>query len=61
MQEEQYFTCPFCFSEVSILVDLSIKKHQYIEDCEVCCRPIEFRIEANGIDILTFEYQGMEQ
>lgn len=42
--EEYFYTCPYCFSEVSVLVDTSIEEQEYIEDCERCCNPIEFRI-----------------
>jgi hypothetical protein len=30
------------------LVDCSVPEQQYIEDCEVCCRPIEFHVLVNG-------------
>jgi transcription elongation factor Elf1 len=58
---EQFYNCPFCFTEVSILVDLSIRKQEYIEDCERCCRPIEFAVETDGSQLLRFDYQGLEQ
>jgi transcription elongation factor Elf1 len=38
---EIFFTCPYCGEEISILVDPSVPHQTYIEDCEVCCRPIE--------------------
>ena len=40
-QEEHFFDCPFCGKSISILLDLSVPAQSYIEDCEVCCRPIE--------------------
>lgn len=46
--EEYFYTCPYCFSEVSILVDTSIIRQEYIEDCERCCNPIEFSIRLDG-------------
>jgi len=39
---EHFFQCPYCWEEVSVLLDPSITHQTYIEDCEVCCRPIEF-------------------
>ena len=33
-------SCPYCGETVSILVDGSVEKQHYIEDCQVCCRPI---------------------
>lgn len=37
---EQTIGCPCCGETVSILVDDSQPVQCYIEDCEVCCRPI---------------------
>lgn len=39
---ETHFTCPYCHQRISMLLDLSTEGAQtYIEDCEVCCRPIQ--------------------
>ncbi len=48
-QSEQRFRCPYCGERVSVLVDPSEAEQDYIEDCEVCCRPITLmvRIEAD--------------
>jgi hypothetical protein len=37
--------CPWCGERLETRVDLSSSDATYIEDCEVCCRPIEFSIE----------------
>lgn len=60
--EEMFYTCPYCFSEVSILVDPSVHNQQYIEDCENCCNPIEFtiNIKPDG-EIESFEANSIEQ
>tara|TARA_R110002096_G_scaffold407290_6_gene605760 strand:+ start:13195 stop:13377 length:183 start_codon:yes stop_codon:yes gene_type:complete len=58
---EQFFACPFCLTEVSILVDCSIREQQYIEDCERCCRPIEFSIKCEEREIIRFDYVPLEQ
>jgi len=34
------FICPYCGESISMLLDLSVASQTYIEDCEVCCRPI---------------------
>ena len=31
-----------------MLVDISEAGHEYIEDCQVCCRPIVFAVELDG-------------
>lgn len=39
MLEEAFTQCPYCGETISLLLDLSGGDQQYIEDCEVCCRP----------------------
>ena len=38
--EEQFFNCPYCGEYISMLIECSVEQQTYIEDCEVCCRPI---------------------
>ena len=38
---EHFFQCPFCWEEISMLLEKSNDLQNYIEDCEVCCQPIE--------------------
>ena len=38
--------CPYCGEPFETGVDCSGGSQDYIEDCPVCCRPIEFRLEA---------------
>lgn len=39
--------CPYCWEQITLLVDGSIEMQEYIEDCEVCCRPIDFLVEVD--------------
>ncbi|XOV90272.1 MAG: CPXCG motif-containing cysteine-rich protein [Pseudomonadota bacterium] len=32
--------CPCCGEPIHLVIDLSLEEQQYIEDCEVCCRPM---------------------
>ena len=32
--------CPFCGETFTILIDPSVDRQEYVEDCYVCCRPI---------------------
>ncbi|MGB0178102.1 MAG: CPXCG motif-containing cysteine-rich protein [Owenweeksia sp.] len=45
--EEYFYQCPYCFTEVSVLIDLSLAEQEYIEDCERCCNPIQFHVRLN--------------
>ena len=37
--------CPYCGERLDVRVDLTAQEDSYIEDCGVCCRPIEFQVE----------------
>jgi cysteine-rich CPXCG protein len=43
----QHITCPYCGENIELVVDCSIPDQEYIEDCEVCCRPISLFISIN--------------
>ncbi len=51
MVRKHFFVCPHCGERISMLLDLSAGCQRYIEDCEVCCNPVEivFRAEEGGI------------
>lgn len=36
--------CPYCGEQFETTVDLSAGSAAYIEDCQVCCQPIELRV-----------------
>jgi Cysteine-rich CPXCG len=38
--------CPYCGEPFDTLVDLSAGSASYVEDCQVCCQPIELAIEV---------------
>jgi hypothetical protein len=45
--------CPYCGESFETLVDLSAGSADYIEDCQVCCRPIQFHLEVDHEGALT--------
>jgi Cysteine-rich CPXCG len=49
---EHHFMCPYCGEAISMILDLSVPRQVYIEDCEVCCNPIEISYTAED-DLLT--------
>jgi hypothetical protein len=50
--EEISVSCPYCGETFTTLVDGSAGKQSYIEDCQICCRPIEFHISVNPDDTI---------
>jgi hypothetical protein len=39
--------CPYCGETIELVIDDSVQHQQYIEDCSVCCRPINVAVVAN--------------
>ena len=60
-QVEVAFTCPYCAAPITMLVDPSVPAQTYIEDCEVCCNPIEVSYATDGEDVARFEVRSIEQ
>ncbi|HXH01087.1 MAG TPA: CPXCG motif-containing cysteine-rich protein [Xanthomonadaceae bacterium] len=40
--------CPYCGETISLLVDDSAGDQRYVEDCHVCCRPIEVEVTVDA-------------
>jgi len=45
---EQSISCPYCGEMITILVDDSLPEQQYVEDCQVCCRPIVLSVAVDS-------------
>ncbi|QYH41013.1 CPXCG motif-containing cysteine-rich protein [Algoriphagus sp. NBT04N3] len=58
---EHFFQCPYCFEEISMLLDPSVSRQEYIEDCEVCCNPIQINLELEENEIVYIEANSIEQ
>ncbi|MCP1675360.1 hypothetical protein J2T57_002508 [Natronocella acetinitrilica] len=41
--------CPYCWEHFSTVVDYSAGEQEYVEDCQVCCRPIVLTLRV-GMD-----------
>jgi transcription elongation factor Elf1 len=41
---EKSIGCPYCGETIEVLLDPSDSEQHYIEDCQVCCRPINFLV-----------------
>jgi hypothetical protein len=55
MEESRLVICPYCSQSFYLFVDISAGSQEYIEDCQICCQPIEFRIVVEDGEI-----QGIE-
>jgi hypothetical protein len=39
--------CPYCGESIELVADASAGAQAYVEDCPVCCRPIQVRVEVD--------------
>ncbi|MEO6138792.1 MAG: CPXCG motif-containing cysteine-rich protein [Luteimonas sp.] len=39
--------CPYCGEMIQVLLDDDSAGHSYIEDCQVCCRPITMTVSVD--------------
>ena len=57
---EYFFACPCCWEQISMVLDTSVKGQIYVEDCEVCCHPIEVRYTVEDDAVCDFEARAVE-
>jgi hypothetical protein len=58
--EECGIECPYCGALQTVLIDCSIDEQAYVEDCQVCCQPILFRVrcDAGGLCVEVLQENG---
>lgn len=46
--------CPYCGEKIEIDVESLDEPQEFIEDCSVCCRPIQFEVSAgeDGLEVV---------
>jgi transcription elongation factor Elf1 len=57
---EYFFTCPYCWQEISFVLDLSQPEQEYIEDCEICCNPVKVSFTTEEGEITNFEAEKIQ-
>lgn len=45
---ETSISCPYCGEAIDVLIEALEHEQEYIEDCQVCCRPIVFTVMSEG-------------
>jgi hypothetical protein len=53
--------CPYCGETIAVVVDDSAGGHACIEDCQVCCRPIEIAVAFDGDGMPTVIARGEDE
>ncbi|MFL0354333.1 CPXCG motif-containing cysteine-rich protein [Xanthomarina sp. GH4-25] len=59
--EEHFFQCPHCWETISMLLDHSQPEQEYVEDCEVCCNPIQITAKFLKLELVSFNAKSIEQ
>jgi len=60
--EETFIQCPYCLENISVLLDTGVEdgRMNIVDDCEVCCRPIEINYKVKEYELVDFSYQSIE-
>ena len=45
--QNEAVTCPWCWEQIELDLDLSAGTQAYVEDCQVCCQPIDISFEVD--------------
>ena len=56
-----FFDCPHCWENQLKMIDPSIEKQNFIEDCEVCCNPLEFDLSIENNYLKLFSVDPIDQ
>jgi transcription elongation factor Elf1 len=57
---EHSFICPYCGEQISMVLDVSVRRQTYVEDCEVCCNPIEITYTIADDALVNFSAKVLE-
>lgn len=47
MLPTQTIDCPYCGEAIELVIDDSVDHQEYVEDCSVCCRPINVSVSVD--------------
>lgn len=47
--------CPYCWEQIEVVVDCSLRRQEYTEDCSVCCRPIIISVLVSHGEVVSIE------
>lgn len=58
---EKYLQCPYCRQAITVLLDTGVEGFvNIIDDCEVCCRPIDIDYCVEEAEVTAFSYNVIE-
>ncbi len=51
MLQTHSFACPYCGETQYTEIDCSVSEQEYIEDCQVCCRPVSLCVNIHNNEV----------
>lgn len=50
LEQNRTVDCPYCGEAIGLVLDCTIASQEFVEDCQVCCRPIQYvvRLDERG-------------
>ena len=62
---EKVFICPHCWQQISIVINLLEPGQEMVEDCQVCCNPIQIKYtltedEDGETEIASFSAESLD-
>ena len=61
MEEAYEFTCPHCWQVNDIMLDVTAGGQRYVQDCGVCCNPLDIAYDVCDGAISGFEVSPIDQ
>jgi hypothetical protein len=46
----RHVLCPYCGERIELVIDVSAGDQRYVEDCQVCCCPINVEVWIDADD-----------
>ncbi len=53
--------CPYCWEQIEVVVDCSVRRQEYVEDCSVCCRPIVITVVTSEGEVVSIEAKSEDE
>ncbi len=47
IEQDRTVACPYCGKPVGVVIDCTIPVQEFVEDCQVCCSPIQFSVSVD--------------
>jgi hypothetical protein len=55
-------SCPYCGESITLSVDVTAGRRQtYVEDCWVCCRPMDILVTVHSRDDVDVEVRASDE